>query len=313
MSIACVFPGQGSQHLGMLAPFFKEIAVKECFAEASETLKMDLQGLCEQGPEDLMNATVNTQPLLLTAGVALWRLWLSKGGVTPTLMAGHSLGEYTALVCSGCLDFTAGLELVRNRGRYMQLAMGNEKGSMAAILGLDSTEVNKICEEASTTSYVYPANINSPKQIVIAGYYKGVEQASALAKEAGAKRVVFLPVSIPSHCALMQPAAAQLADDLEQIDFDFKAQQVPVIHNIDAQPASSASEIKDKLVLQLTKSVQWVNTIEFMISKNIKTIVECGPKKVLSSLNRSIDSNLELLPLGEDLEKFNQSLEQLTS
>ncbi|MBE8182262.1 MAG: ACP S-malonyltransferase [Candidatus Portiera sp.] len=310
MSVAFVFPGQGSQHIGMLSPFFDEKPVKECFAEASELLNMDLQELCQQGPEDTMNATINTQPLLLTAGVALWRLWQSRGGAIPALMAGHSLGEYTALVCGGYLDFATTLDLVRNRGRYMQLAMGNEKGSMAAILGLGLEEVNKICEDASTTSYVYPANINSPKQIVISGYYKGVEQAAELAKAAGAKRTILLPVSIPSHCALMQPAAAQLADNLQAITFN--KPEVQVVHNLDAQLATTSDEIKEKLLLQLTKSVQWVSSIEFMVSKGITTIVECGPKKVLSSLNRSIASNLQLFPLGEDPEKFKECLEALS-
>lgn len=307
MSIAFVFPGQGSQHIGMLQPFFGETPVKQCFAEASDVLDMNLQELCEKGPEDVMNTTANTQPMLLAAGVALWRLWQERGGATPTLMAGHSLGEYTALVCSGSLDFATGLNLVRNRGRYMQLAMGSEKGSMAAILGLGLEEVSKVCEEASTTSYVYPANINSPKQIVIAGYYKGVEHASALAKDAGAKRAVLLPVSIPSHCALMQPAAAQLADDLKATEFKH-GDTTAVVHNVDAQIAKDTDDIKEKLVFQLTKSVQWVSSIEFMVAKGISTVIECGPKKVLTSLNRSIADNLQVFSLGEDTDKFDECL-----
>lgn len=311
MSIAFVFPGQGSQHIGMLSGFFAENVVKECYDEASDLLKMNMQELCLEGPDKAINTTINTQPLLLTAGVALWRLWQARGGPTPAYMAGHSLGEYTALVCSGALTFTDALQLVRNRGRYMQMAMGTEKGSMAAILGLGFDEVSNICEEASATSYVYPANVNSPKQIVISGYERGVEEASSLAKEQGAKRVVPLPVSIPSHCALMQPAATQLSDDL--ISIEFKDKQIPVVHNLDGKPATTDTEIKDKLVQQLVKSVQWIASIEFMVSQKVTTIVECGPKKVLSSLNRSIDSSLELLSLGEDIALFDENLNKCLS
>lgn len=313
MSLAVVFSGQGSQHVGMLEDFATEKLVQQCFAEAQDILQQDLWQLCIVGPEESLNSTVNTQPALLTAGVALWRLWQAKGGEEqsklPQYMTGHSLGEYTALVCAESIAFTDGLNLVRNRAKYMQMAMEQDKGAMAAILGLDYEAVQQICDDITASSYVYPANINSPKQIVISGYEAGVEAASRAAKKAGAKKTVPLPVSVPSHCALMQPAAELLAGDLEKIEI--KPPKIPVVHNVDAKPAKDVQEIKEKLVWQLTKSVQWVDTINYISSQGVNTIIECGPKKVLTSLNRSINSELTLFAIGQSKQDFDSCFDAI--
>ena len=309
MKLAFVFPGQGSQYVGMLRDFGAERVVQDSFQEAADVLQQDLWQLASEGPEEELNSTANTQPLLLAAGVALWRLWQDKGGTQPQYLAGHSLGEYTSLVCAGAIDFAVALKLVRSRGKYMQMAMKEERGAMAAILGLGYEEVKKICDATSASSYVYPANINSPKQIVISGYETGVEEAGEAAKGAGAKRVVLLPVSVPSHCALMHPAAELLAADLELVDI--KPPNISVIHNVDAIPVKDPSAIKEKLIQQLTKSVLWVDTIGFIVDQGVKQVAECGPKKVLSALNKSISPDIQSFALGESKDDFSEALRSI--
>lgn len=321
MKLAFVFPGQGSQYTGMLQDFASQKIIKDTYDIASDTLSYDLWAIRDKelSPnEDIANGninsldnTVNTQPALLTAGYALWRLWRSQGGAIPKCMAGHSLGEYTALVCANSLDFTDALQLTRNRGKYMQISMGENKGSMAAILGLDITKVEEICNETSSVSYVYPANINSPKQIVISGYARGVEAALSKAKAAGAKRVVELQLSVPSHCALMQSAADLLTDDLAKINI--RMPEIPVFHNVDYSASTSPDEIRDKLTRQLIRSVQWVKTVQTMQNQGIDTVIECGPKKVLSSLNRSISSDIQTYSIGEELQTFNSILKSCSN
>ena len=334
MTVAFVFPGQGSQYVGMMQKYASEPIIKNTFALAAEVLGFDLWAMCCPNPstdpstapstdpttedasstnankEEELNNTINTQPALLTAGVALWQLWRDKGGHLPSYMAGHSLGEYTALVCADALDFPAALNLVRNRGKYMKMSMGENKGAMAAILGLDEAKVAEICSEASSTSYVFPANINSPKQVVISGYAIGVEKAMAKAKKAGAKRAVLLPVTVPSHCALMQPAADLLVGDLETTNINMP--KIPVLHNIDASVSTSPDEIKIKLIRQLVKSVQWIDTIKTMQKSGVKSLVECGPKKVLTSLNKSIAPDINLYEIGEDPDRFTLALNELS-
>lgn len=294
MSFAFIFPGQGSQSVGMLATLAQAWPqVQATFAEASQVLGYDLWQLVQQGPEDGLNQTDRTQPAMLAAGVAVWRVWQAAGGGQPVAMAGHSLGEYTALVCSGALGFAAGIALVEQRGRLMQAAVPAGQGAMAAILGLDDAAVIQVCTDAAQGEVVEAVNFNSPGQVVVAGTATAVARAVELAKQAGAKRALLLPVSVPSHCALMRPAAEQLADALKKISFIKPS--VDVIHNVDVAPCAEADAIRDALARQLYSPVRWVETIQTLRGRGITTVVECGPGKVLAGLNKRIDKDMAAL------------------
>ena len=296
MTIAFVFPGQGSQSLGMLAELAaSHSTVQSTFAEASDVLSYDLWQLVYEGPEAELNKTAKTQPALLASSVAIWRIWNELSQNQPVIMAGHSLGEYSALVCSAALSFTDAIQLVADRGAYMQDAVPAGIGSMAAVLGLDDSQIEAVCEQAAQGQIVSAANYNSSGQVVIAGHKEAVERAVELAKVAGAKRSVILPVSVPSHCALMQKAADQFAERLDTVKFEHP--NIPVLHNVDATERSDVSEIKLALQGQLYQPVQWVETIQKMINKGVNTVIECGPGKVLSGLIRRIDRSLNIFPV----------------
>lgn len=292
MSLAFVFPGQGSQSVGMLA----ELAaahplVRDTFAEASTVLGYDLWQLTQGGPADELNQTHITQPAMLTAGVAAWRVWQQKGGAQPAVMAGHSLGEYTALVCAGALSFADGVALVAERGRYMQEAVPAGTGAMAAILGLEDAQVIEACAGAAQGQVVSAVNFNSPGQVVIAGHAAAVERAMEAAKAMGAKRALPLPVSVPSHCALMQPAADRLAQRLAGITL--QTPQIPVINNVDVAVAADAAAMRQALARQLYSPVRWVETVQRMAADGVDALVECGPGKVLVGLNKRIAKDMK--------------------
>lgn len=287
MTLAFVFPGQGSQSVGMLAELATQYpVVKETFADASAVLKQDLWQIVRDGPEELLNQTHITQPAMLAAGVATWRVWQARGGKMPQVMAGHSLGEYTALVCAGALDFSAAIELVSLRGQYMQQAVPSGQGAMAAILGLEDQQVIDACAQASQGEVVAAVNFNSPGQVVIAGQAGAVARAMDACKAAGAKRALPLPVSVPSHCALMKPAAEKLAQRLQSIVVN--APRIPVINNVDVAVPNDPAAIRDALVRQLYNPVRWVETVQKMGRDGVTTLVECGPGKVLAGLNKRI-------------------------
>ncbi|MBY0417769.1 MAG: ACP S-malonyltransferase [Pararheinheimera sp.] len=289
--LALVFPGQGSQSVGMLAELHAEFAsVRDTFAEASAALGYDLWALVANGPDTELNETHRTQPALLTASVAVYRVWLEQGGGTPAYLAGHSLGEYSALVCAGVLNLADAVKLVEKRGQYMQLAVPAGTGAMSAIIGLDDALIAKACEEAAQGEVVSPVNFNSPGQVVIAGNKAAVERANELCKAAGAKRALPLPVSVPSHCALMKPAADQLADDLNSISFHTAV--IPVVNNVDVSSAADAAAIKDALVRQLYSPVRWTESIEFLAAQGVDTVIELGAGKVLSGLIKRINKEL---------------------
>ncbi len=290
-NLAVVFPGQGSQQIGMLAELANKFPqIENTFAIASEVLGYDLWQVCQQGPAEKLNQTQCTQPALLTAGYAVWQVWCETQAERPKMLAGHSLGEYTALVCAQALDFTTAVKLVAQRGEFMQQAVSPGVGSMAAIIGLDPAQVETICAQAAQTECVCAANYNSIGQIVIAGDTAAVERASELAKAQGARKVVTLAVSVPSHCALMQPAAEKLADTLNSITFNNP--KTPVINNVNASPCADPEQIKQHLIAQLSAPVRWVETIQYMAAAGITQIDECGPGKILSGLNRRIDKTL---------------------
>ncbi|HHM06426.1 MAG TPA: [acyl-carrier-protein] S-malonyltransferase [Gammaproteobacteria bacterium] len=291
MSLAVVFPGQGSQSVGMLAGLAAVYAgVRETFDEASEALGFDLWQLVQDGPAQTLNETDKTQPVMLAAGVATWRLWCVRGGAKPVLLAGHSLGEYTALVCAGALSLRDAVSLVAARGRYMQEAVPLGAGAMAAVLGLTDEEVITLCHEAASGQVLEAVNFNSPGQVVVAGEAEAVDRAIALAKEAGAKRAVKLPVSVPSHCTLMQPAARRLAERLAEVSVSPPA--VPVIHNADVAAHDNPAAIRDALVRQLHSPVRWAETVRCFASQGVTAVVECGPGKVLAGLNRRTDRRM---------------------
>ena len=288
---AFVFPGQGSQALGMLAELAEAHSViGETFAQASSVLGYDLWALVQQGPAETLNETDKTQPALLAASVAIYRAYIASGKALPKLMAGHSLGEYSALVCAGVIDFEAAIKLVELRGQLMQQAVPAGTGAMFAIIGLDNDAIAKACEEASEGAVVSPVNYNSPGQVVIAGEKAAVERAAALCKANGAKMAVSLPVSVPSHCQLMKPAADKLAVALEAIEFNEPA--VTVINNVDVASPNTAAEIKDALVRQLYCPVRWSETVELMASEGITNLFEMGPGKVLTGLTKRINRSL---------------------
>ncbi|HXH55419.1 MAG TPA: ACP S-malonyltransferase [Gammaproteobacteria bacterium] len=303
---AFVFPGQGSQSVGMLENIaLQHPIIPETFKEASQVLGYDLWALSTQGPAEKLNQTEYTQPALLTAGVAMWRLARALRAHTPiAFLAGHSLGEYTALVCSEALELTDAIRLVALRGRLMQEAVQEGEGAMAAILGLENDAVRAICEEATTTTeIVAPANYNTIGQVVISGHKPAVLRAMERAKAAGAKRALPLPVSVPAHCVLMKPAAVRLQEALAEIPF--KLPRIPVIHNVDVSVHESIDEIRQVLVEQLCEPVRWVETIQLMALKGVKTIYECGPGAVLSGLNKRIDATLAVESLSLFLSKSN--------
>ncbi|MEY0975989.1 ACP S-malonyltransferase [Providencia rettgeri] len=295
---AMVFPGQGSQSLGMLAALAEENQlVEQTFAEASEALGYDLWALVQNGPEEELNKTWQTQPALLAASVAIFRVWKDKNGAMPTMMAGHSLGEYSALVCAGVIDFKQAIKLVELRGKLMQEAVPEGTGAMYAIIGLDNESIEKACQEAAQGQVVSPVNFNSPGQVVIAGEKAAVERAGIACKEAGAKRALPLSVSVPSHCALMKPAADKLAEALEKIDFCEPG--YPVINNVDVKIEKSAQNIRDALVRQLYNPVRWTETVELMAEQGVEHLIEVGPGKVLTGLTKRIVSNLTAVAVND--------------
>jgi len=309
MKIAFVFPGQGSQSVGMMQSFGDLPRVRETFAQASKLLGQDLWKLVAAGPAEELNLTANTQPVMLVAGVALYRAWQAREGSAPAFMAGHSLGEYTALVASGALDFADAVPLARFRARAMQEAVPAGVGAMAAIVGLDDDVVRAVCAEASGPNEVAEAaNFNSPAQVVIAGNKTAVERGMEFAKARGAKRAVLLPMSVPSHCSLMRPAAERIRQELGAPSF--RRGTVPVLHNADVKSAESVDAIKDALVRQLVQPVRWVETVRQMVSSGVTHIVECGPGKVLAGLNKRIAPETQILSFSDGA-AFGQALSVL--
>lgn len=286
MKFAFVFPGQGSQSVGMMAAYGDAAPLRDVFAEASAALGQDLWAMVAEGPADMLNQTVNTQPAMLAAGVAAYRLWQARGGPAPAVMAGHSLGEYSALVCAGSLAFADAVRLVRLRAEAMQSAVPEGVGAMAAVLGLDDASVRAVCAEAAQGEVLEAVNFNSPGQVVIAGHKAAVERGCALAKEKGAKRALPLPVSVPSHCALMKPAAERLLVALN--DIEVKTPVVPVLHNVDVAAHADPAAIRDALARQLFSPVRWVETVQVMAEQGVQLVAECGPGKVLAGLNKRI-------------------------
>lgn len=309
MKIAFVFPGQGSQSVGMMQSFERFPYVSETFAQASDLLHQDLWKLVAEGPAEELNRTVNTQPVMLVAGMAVYRAWQAQNGIAPAMLAGHSLGEYTALVAGGALDFSDAVLLVRFRAQAMQEAVPDGVGAMAAILGLDDDTVRLVCAQASSgDETAEAANFNSPAQVVIAGNKAAVQRGMEIARAKGAKRTVLLPMSVPSHCSLMQPAAERIRARLAAVAL--KKCAVPVLHNADVKSADSPDAIKDALVRQLYQPVRWVETVQEMVSAGATHIVECGPGKVLAGLNKRIAPEIQMLSLG-DTAAFDQALAAL--
>jgi [acyl-carrier-protein] S-malonyltransferase len=308
MTTAFVFPGQGSQSLGMLAAFAKlSRGIEATFAEASEVLGYDLWKLCQEGPAEALNATERTQPAMLAAGVATYRLWRERGGAVPRFMAGHSLGEFSALVAAGSLEFRSAVELVHFRAEAMQSAVPHGAGAMAAILGLEDCDVEAACAEAAEGEVVEAVNFNSPGQVVIAGTAAAVERAIAAATARGAKRAVLLPISVPAHSSLMLPAALGLRERLA-------AAPVAAIsglefYGVDVKPLASAEAIRAGLVKQLHTPVHWAATVRTLLGLGVTRLIECGPGKVLTSLNRRIDKNRDLKMLAlEDPKSLAEAL-----
>jgi len=300
-----VFPGQGSQKKGMLGALASaHPGIAQTFQEASDALSMDLWKIAAEDPDSTLDLTHITQPVLLTASVAIWRLWFEQGGALPELLAGHSLGEYSALVCADSISLADAVQIVHKRGQYMQEAVPAGTGGMAAIIGLDDDRILEACLAAAQGSVVSAANFNSTGQTVIAGEKAAVERAMQACKEAGAKRALPLNVSVPSHCALMQPAAERLAEDLQQIPF--KAPSVPVVQNINGRVARNIDDIRDNLLKQLYMPVQWVDTIGCMWDLGIGRIVECGPGKVLGGLIKRIEPEIDCYST-EEPEAFEQA------
>ena len=287
MSFAAVFPGQGSQAVGMLADLESEYAVvRETFSEASAALGYDLWQVCREGPEEKLNATECTQPAMLAAGVAVWRVWLERGGPAPDAMAGHSLGEYSALVCAGAVGFADAISLVAARGTYMQEAVPRGEGAVAAVLGLDDDAVEAACRAAEQGEVVRAVNFNAPGQVVLAGHAAAVARALDLAREAGARRAMLLPLSVPVHSPLMEPAAGRFRARIEEVEFSAPA--VPVIANIGVEPHGDPESIRERLVFQLHSPVPWAATVRALAERGIDTVLEPGPGRVLAGLNRRI-------------------------
>ena len=310
MKFACVFPGQGSQSVGMMSDFLDEYSeVQDLFKRASDVLGYDMAKLVDEGPADSLNQTERTQPAMLTAGVAAWLVLQKATDARPHMMAGHSLGEYSALVCAGAIEFEDAVKLVAERGRLMQNAVPDGVGAMAAVLGLEDDPVRNLCEAASSAdAVVQPVNFNSPGQIVVAGHAAAVDKAMELAKEAGAKRALKLPVSVPSHSVLMTEAAEQLGERLAAISI--KAPALPVYQNVDAAVHSDPADIAECLKKQLYNPVLWVDTVRNMAGQGITATVECGPGKVLAGLNKRIDKALDNYTIDNE-DNFNKFISAL--
>ena len=296
-NFAFVFPGQGSQSRGIMNGYADFPVVRAAFAEASDILHQDLWQLAEEGSDAELNTTINTQPLMLTAGVAVYRAWQSQHGPIPALLAGHSLGEYTALVASCALEFSAALPLVRYRAECMQQAVPEGVGGIAAILGLDDDSVRAVCREAAQGEVLEAVNYNSPGQVVIAGNRAAVERGMELAKAKGAKRALMLPMSVPSHCSLLRGAADKLREYLHGVEL--QAPLIPVLHNADVKSYTDAAAIKDALVRQLYSPVRWVETVQYFGQHGISHNAECAPGKILAGLNKRIDANQQVLALND--------------
>lgn len=290
-NLAFVFPGQGSQKIGMLAELAEQNPIiQKTFNEASEVLGYDMWQLIQQGAQEEINLTQRTQPILLTCSVAIWRLWNEKQGASPSQMAGHSLGEWSALVCSNVIDFADGLKIVEARGKFMQQAVPVGQGAMAAIIGLDDQAILEACTEANALGVVDAVNFNAPGQVVIAGSNVAVERAMEICKDAGAKRALPLPVSAPFHTSLMKPAADNLADMVNAVTF--RSPEVPIMHNVHAQNEQDPQAIKALMLEQIYSPVKWVDCVKQLKQSGVSTLVECGPGKVLSGLAKRIDREL---------------------
>ncbi|MDO8596168.1 MAG: ACP S-malonyltransferase [Sulfuricaulis sp.] len=296
MTLAFVFPGQGSHSVGMMNALAAEFpVVRQTFSEASQALGYDLWQMVEQGPEEKLNRTEVTQPAMLVAGVATWRAWLASKGPLPQVMAGHSLGEYSALVCAEALDFPDAVKLVADRARFMQEAVPIGQGGIAAILGLDDDAVRKLCEQAAQGEVLDAVNFNSPNQVVIAGAAAAVARAVEQSKAAGAKRAVVLPMSVPAHSRLMRPAAQRMAERIKTVNV--RSPRVPVIHNVHLRAESDPEAIRNALVRQIESPVRWVELIQKMAADGVDRMIECGPGKVLAGLNKRIVKTFETLPV----------------
>ena len=314
LKTAVFFPGQGSQSVGMLDALAESRpVVGETFEEASEVLGRDLWRLVHEGPKEDLDRTENTQPAMLATGVACWRVWQQAGGPAAGMMAGHSLGEYSALVAAGAMSFADGVALAADRARFMQEVVPLGTGSMAAVLGLDDEQVTALCADQAQGAVLEPVNFNAPGQVVIAGEREAVERATAAAKSAGAKRAVVLPVSVPSHCALMRPAAERLAERIRGIDL--RLPEVAVIHNVDCAVAESVEGIVERLVAQLHSPVRWVQTVQEAAAAGATLAVECGPGEVLTGLNKRITKTMATLPVldPQTLDKALASAEEQMS
>jgi [acyl-carrier-protein] S-malonyltransferase len=297
MKLAMMFPGQGSQSKGMMSPFETFPVVRDTFGEASMALGEDLWTLVENGPDEALNRTVNTQPVMLAADIAVYRAWRAAGGAAPTVLAGHSLGEYAALVAAGALKFADAVPLVRFRAEAMQEAVPANVGAMAAVVGLDVEALSEACREAALGQIVEPVNFNSIDQIVIAGHREAVERAVDAARARGARRAVLLPVSAPFHSLLMKPAAERLAEHLRTVAID--APTLPVIHNFDVSVAGTADSIRAALAAQAASPVRWVETIRAFAARGVTHVVECGPGKVLTGLAKRIAPEMTALPMND--------------
>lgn len=298
MTFALVFPGQGSQSVGMMKGFAASDAVRQTFEEASGALNQDLWALSETGPSEAQMLTVNTQPLMLTAGVAAYRAWVAAGGPAPSVLAGHSLGEYSAWVVSGALAFSDALPLVRLRAQAMQESTPVGTGAMAAVLGLDDDTVRSACAEAAQGEVVEAVNFNAPSQVVIAGQKSAVERAAALAKAKGARRAMLLPVSAPFHCSLLRPAAERLAEHLKTVEI--RSPTIPVVNNVDVGTVSAPAQIKDALARQACNPVRWVEVVSAIAHFGAKQVIECGPGKILAGLTKRIAPSIESMAVTDD-------------
>lgn len=293
MSFSIVFPGQGSQALGMMSELAEQHSiVKASFTEASDALGVDLWAITQDGPLESLSQTENTQPALLTAGVAAWRVWQELGGSTPAMMAGHSLGEYTALVCAGALSFADGVTLVRDRGRYMQAAVPEGEGGMAAVIGLEDDAVREVCAVAAQDDVLQAVNFNAPGQVVIAGSAAAIARGIEQLKAAGARRALPLPISIPAHSALMSPASARLAERIASVPLTLPS--VPVLHNCNVQVAATTEQLAANLVTQLDSPVRWVESVQAMHQQGINTYIESGPGRVLCGMIKRIVKTAEI-------------------
>lgn len=297
MKLALVFPGQGSQAVGMMQGFADSRIVRDTFAEAAAVLGQDLWQLVADGPAEELSATVNTQPVMLTAAYAMYRAWLEAGGPAPAIVAGHSLGEYTALVAAGVLAFADALPLVRFRAQAMQEAVPLGTGAMAAILGLDDDAVRAACAEAAQGEVVEAVNFNAPSQVVVAGHQAAVERCAAAAKARGAKRAVMLPVSAPFHSSLLKPAADRLRERMQSVAF--QAPRIAVVNNVDVAMVTDPAQIRDALARQACNPVRWVETVRAFVAQGVTHVVECGPGKVLAGLTRRIEGGLQGLAITD--------------